>query len=420
LTAKFQSDLAPLLAVATDRERIAIEAVIAHGSGPAACEAAGLTTRQLHNRLATARRRLQRENLGAAAPPTGFVPTAIATGPNGEVRSVRSRAEGAEEHLPLQPEGFQLKFISTLTNAAGEVSAQWARAEPEKVAQWQAYVEAIKEQASYLTPALPSSAPASVDEEIITCLPWGDPHIGLLSWSSETGENWDLKRAEEATAQVMADLISRTPRSSQFRLIDLGDLFDAEDDKQVTPTAGHKLDVDSRSGKIARVAVRIFRNTIDLALQRHGRVHVNLLRGNHDPYKSLMLGLLLEAIYANEPRVKVEPFENPYQFFTFGQNAVMLHHGDGSKPQQMPGIFSCDPTWSVAKSAETRYVFTGHIHSQNRWDLPGCSVESFRTIAASNYWAHHKGYRSKRTLDCITLHATQGEISRVQQGLRAR
>jgi hypothetical protein len=417
LSAHFDADqLETILPHATEREAEAIRAVLAEGSGPKAAAATGLSLEALQSRIRCARNRWRRNQVGAAAPPEGFVPTHIATDSEGRIRSVRSRAELPEQHFPTVPAGHSVKGISTYLNAAGEPAGQWVKTDRQQQERWQAFREAMRSEAA-LVPALPlCPAPKACDEDLATWLPWGDPHIGLLAWHNETGESWDLKLVEQHTAQVMADLISRTPRSGQFILADLGDLFDAEDDKQSTPTAGHKLDVDCRAGKIARVAVRICRNAIDLALQRHGRVLVHLLRGNHDPYKSIMLGMWLEATYANEPRVTIAPYDNPYQFWQFGQNAVMLHHGDGSKPQQMGEIFACDPSWGPAKH---RYVYTGHIHSQNRWDLRGCSVESFRTIAAQNYWAHHKGYRSKRTLDCITLHRELGEISRVQQGLRS-
>lgn len=419
MTAKFQYDLSDLDALrphATPRELEAIDEVQRLGSAPAAAAALGVSVTAVHQRLGTLRRRARRAGLGAAAPPAGWTPVAVSSDGQGRVRAVRSVPEPTAEHLPPTPEGHEVKGVSTLLDASGEVRAQWVktdRAKAEAYAALRSAVEAIA--GEYVRPVLPTKAPSAVDLDLATILPWGDPHFGLLAWGAETGGvSWDLKLAEEASAQVFADLISRTPRSGVFVLSDLGDLFHADDDRQVTPTAAHKLDVDSRAGKIARVAVRIFRHAIDLALQRHARVSVRLLRGNHDPQKALMLGLILEGWYAAEPRVTIEPFEDVYQYWQHGDCAFMWHHGDGSKPQNMPGIFACHPSWGPAKH---RYIQTGHIHSQNRWDLPGCTVESFRTIAAPDQWSHWKGYRSGRTLDAITYHRELGEISRVQQGL---
>jgi hypothetical protein len=418
MTAKFQFDLSELrdaLPHATPRERAAAEALLEHGTGVPAAEALGITTSALHQRIKALRQRAALANTGAP-PPDGFRVTKVAQRGDGTVIAVQSRPEGdPDAHLPTIPDGHLIRGLSTLLGSDGTVTAQWVKTDRQAQAKVEAFAEAIRGLAQSVMPAPPVDAPPSVDSDLCTILPWGDPHVGALSWAAETGHSWDLKIAEECTVQVLADLISRTPRSEEFLLVDLGDLFHAEDDRQVTPTAGHKLDVDSRASKIVRVALRMFRTAIDLALQRHANVRVRLLRGNHDPYKSVAAGLWLEQAYQFEPRVTIEPFDDPYQFWQFGECGFMWHHGDGSKPQQMPQIFACHDVW---RQTQHRYIQTGHIHSQNRWDQPGCETESFRTAFPGDFWSHWKGYRSKRTLDAITYHRTHGEVSRLQQGVR--
>lgn len=413
------TDHADLLPHATtDRERAALEAIIEHGHGPTAAAACGVTLRALHLSVRRVRVRALKAAAGVVALPGMYVHS-VATDGDGQVKAIRHRLEDQQpaEADPLPP-GHVIKGVSQLVDGTGRELLRWTKSSRVEQERWQAYADAVRALAAEVPPAAPAADPTTpADADLCSILPWGDPHIGALAWAQETGQSWDLKVAEEITTQVLADLINRTPRSAWFGLVDLGDLFHAEDDKQATPTAGHKLDVDSRAGKIARVALRMCRQAIDLGLLRHERVWFRALRGNHDPYKTLMLTIWLEAIYVNEPRVIIEPSDNPYQFWTFGRNAWMWHHGDGSKPQQMPGVFSCDPSWGQAR---WRYIQTGHIHSQNRWDFPGCTVESFRTVFPGDYWSHWKGYRSGRTLDCITYHKDLGEISRVQQGVVAR
>jgi hypothetical protein len=415
MTAKFQfevSELADLLPIATPREAIAIQALLEHAHGPRAAAAAGLTMSALHQRIGCVRRRAQR---GAGVPAVpGMYPRQVTTGRDGTVVAVQHRPEQIAPDEPLPP-GHVISGVSQLVDGEGRELLRWTKTNRRQQDEWAAYEAAIRAVVASVPPAPPVPAPLAGDSDLLTVLPWGDPHIGALSWQQETGQSWDLALAEQQTTQVLADLITRTPRSRDFILVDLGDLFHAEDDAQRTPTAGHKLDVDSRAGKIARVALRMCRTAIDLALTRHDRVTFRALRGNHDPYKSLMLGLWLEATYAAEPRVTIAPCDNPYQFHQHGRCSFMWHHGDGSKPQQMPGIFACDDSWG---SARWRYIQTGHIHSQNRWDFPGCTVESFRTVFTGDYWSHWKGYRSGRTLDAITYHAEHGEISRISQGPR--
>lgn len=404
-----------LRAIATPLELAALDAIdAAGGNHAAAARALGINYDALRARVRTLKDRAVLKAAGAP-PPEGFQVTKIAQRGDGEIIAVQSRRAPTEPHHASIPDGHLVKGVSTLFGSDGTVTAQWVKTDRVAQAKLSAFSDAVRELIGDVPAEPPAPPPPAVDSDLCTILPWGDPHVGALCWAAETGHAWDLKIAEQCTVQVLADLITRTPRSEEFILVDLGDLFHAEDDKQVTPTAGHKLDADGRASKIIRIALRMFKSAIDLALQRHGRVRVRLLRGNHDPYKSVAAGLWLEQAYQFEPRVTIEPFDDPYQFWQWGDCGFMWHHGDGSKPQQMPQIFACHEVWGATKH---RYIQSGHVHSQHRWDFPGCEAESFRTVFPGDFWSHWKGYRSKRTLDAITYHRSHGEISRLQQGVR--
>ncbi|MEE8386490.1 MAG: oxidoreductase, partial [Dehalococcoidia bacterium] len=59
-----------------------------------------------------------------------------------------------------------------------------------------------------------------------------------------------------------------------------------------------------------------------------------------------------------------------------------------------------------------------HIHhsktqaATSAQDFTGCTVESFRILAASDAWGHQKGYRPLRDMKSITFHEEHGEVSR--------
>lgn len=411
MSAKFSLPVSELKPFATPRELEVIEALEANDmNGKQACAALGITHRALSLRLRACRQRMAAGRGPRGVP--GFYAKQITTGPSGDVTSTQWRPE--ESPQAELPPAHVIKGISQLVDGEGREILRWTKTSQAERDRWESFKAACAGLTADAPRFKPTKAPASVGDKLITVLPWGDPHIGMLSWATETGASWDLDIAEEVTAQVMGDLITRTPRSAEFWLCDLGDLFHAENDDNLTPHAKHRLDADGRSGKVVRVAARIFQAAIDLGLNRHGIVRVRLLRGNHDPYKCIALGMWLEAVYANEPRVTIEAYDNPYQAARWGDCAFMWHHGDGSKPQQMPEVFACMPEW---QGAAHRYIHTGHIHSQNHWDFRGCTVESFRTLAPADYWAHWKGYRSQRTLDAITYDQTLGEVSRVRQGI---
>lgn len=336
---------------------------------------------------------------------------------DGNVRGTSVQARPVGTHREALPPGHLISGLSTLFGADGEIKAQWAKTKLAQKEQWDAFWSACDEHVKlYRGVAEPLPSPDETAEDLCALYPLGDPHIGMLSWRQETGEDWDLKLAGSAFANGLDALVSRTPAAKVAYLINVGDFFHAEGDAQVTPRGGHKLDVDSRKAKVARLGFNLMRRMIDRLLQRHERVFVVNARGNHDPEMALMLALWLEAVYEREPRVTVLGAENPYIYMTFGTSLIGVHHGDGAKMEALPQIMATDKAedWGAARF---RYWITGHIHHQTRKEFPGCVVESFRTMAARDYWHHHRGYRSGRSLESIVLHLEYGEFARFTVGI---
>jgi hypothetical protein len=90
---------------------------------------------------------------------------------------------------------------------------------------------------------------------------------------------------------------------------------------------------------------------------------------------------------------------------------VGIHHGNGAKPDRLPGVMAADRAKDWGES-EFRYWWIGHWHNQTLKDYSGVSVESFRTLAAKDDYAFSNGYRAPRDMKCIILHSEYGEVSR--------
>ena len=114
---------------------------------------------------------------------------------------------------------------------------------------------------------------------------------------------------------------------------------------------------------------------------------------------------------ANEPRVTIDQSPAAFNYFRHGKTLVGCHHGNTCKPDRLPGVMAADRAKDWGES-EHRYWWIGHIHHQSVQDYPGCSVESFPTLAAKDAWATSGGYRSARNMKCIVLHAEFGEVAR--------
>ena len=46
------------------------------------------------------------------------------------------------------------------------------------------------------------------------------------------------------------------------------------------------------------------------------------------------------------------------------------------------------------------------------FEVPGCLIESFNTLAARDAWTAAHGYRSQRNMHCIVIDKNYGEIDR--------
>lgn len=317
-------------------------------------------------------------------------------------------AGGETEQLP--PE-FSVRRVSTMTGADGTTRVKWTSADRDRANQWAAFTAGCAEHvAQYRGIAEPLPPPADT-QETLTVHMLGDPHAGMLAWAPETGEHHDLAIWSARLRRALDLAVASSPPSRDAWIINIGDALHAQNAEQRTPGHGHKLDVDGRHGKVMRVFFDTFRWLIDRTLQKHERVSVFNLPGNHDPEVAAMIAMFLGAVYEREPRVTIDPGHAPYVYRAYGSTLIGMHHGDGAKQEALPGIMAHDvpELWGAAKH---RVWLTGHVHHQVRKDFPGCSVESFRILPPGDFWHRSKGYRAPRSQHTITYHPEFGEILR--------
>lgn len=333
------------------------------------------------------------------------------------VQSVKKRAAKAgysPEHDMTRtvPDGFLVRGVSTMYDKNGRIAAQWVKSAIDRERQEAIMREAFEAMAEALPRVESRPEPSTdFDSKLMACYPIGDAHIGMLSWPEETGEDWNLEIAERMHCTAMAHLVEAAPRSEEAVIINLGDWFHSDNLEGVTTRSGHVLDMDSRYAKMARVGIKIMRQCIDSALKKHKRVRVINAVGNHDDTGALMLSICLANVYENEPRVHIETSPSAFHYFRHGKCLVGVHHGHSTKADRLPGVMATDRAkdWGETTS---RMWWVGHIHHQSLKDYAGCTVESFRTLAAKDAYAHWGGYRAPRDMKCIVLHSEWGEVAR--------
>lgn len=330
------------------------------------------------------------------------------------------RIEGyaaARGHAPqhdmtrVAPAGFLVKGTSTLYDRKGGIAAQWVktRLDPQK---FEEMMTAMAESMAATLPRVDTiSGPEFFNEDTMAVYPLGDPHIGVLCWAMETGQDWDLRIAERSYLAAFDRIVSAAPSCKEAVIVNLGDYFHADNLENVTTRSGHHLDVDGRYAKMIDIGVIIVRRMIERALAHHESVRVINAIGNHDDTGAMWLSVCLKNTYENNPRVTIDVNPTPFHYVKFGKTFLGVHHGHTCKLDRLPGVMAADRPKEWGDS-EFRYWLTGHIHHDSKKEFGGCTVESFRTLAAKDAYANAGGYRALQDIKCLVMHKEHGEIER--------
>jgi hypothetical protein len=243
----------------------------------------------------------------------------------------------------------------------------------------------------------------------------GDPHLGMLAWPAETGNAFDLAIAERNLFAAVDRLVDLAPRTQKALIENLGDFFHA-DNKNSTTTKGTRLDTDGRWPKVLATGIKLMRRVIDRALQKHEHVTVINEIGNHDDHTSIVLSIALAQFYEHEPRVSIDTSPQSFHWYRFGKCLIGTHHGHNVKLTDLPGVMAVDQAKAWGET-EHRYWHVGHVHHDALKELPGCTVETFRTLAGKDAWHAGQGYRAGRDMKLIVLHKDHGEVGRHTVGI---
>lgn len=270
-------------------------------------------------------------------------------------------------------------------------------------------IAAMCEDAKGLAPMV--KAPKKAAKELLAVYPLGDPHFGMYAWARECGDDFDLDIAKRITTGAVDRLMTASPAADTGLILPLGDVFHMDDQTNQTPGHKNQLDADGRYVKVLQVGIQTFRHAVLRALEKHSKVIVRFVPGNHDPHAIWALAYSTAAFFSDEPRVTVDLTPAPFWYLQHGQVLIGSTHGDKTKPEQLPGIMAADQAvaWGATKH---RYWYTGHIHSQTLYEFPGVTCESFRTLAPKDAYATRHGYRAGRDMYCIVHHVDHGEVER--------
>lgn len=367
----------------TKQQALYLDAVNEHGGYRAAADALGISQGGVSDRIA-------RLKMHAAL--AGYAP---------------------EQHLtrPIAP-GLKMRGTSQLyRRGEAEPVLEWVKTSADEEMRKLAMRAAAEAMAEDLPRLLPVGPPGITACELLNLYTLTDSHVGMLAWHKESGEDWDLKIAEDTLVRCFQMMIERSPPAKVGFVNQLGDFLHSDGLVPITPTSGHVLDQDGRFSKMVGTVIRVLRRVVDMALARHGHVVVLLAEGNHDMAGSVWLRHMFAALYENEPRITVIDSEMPYYTHRHGVNMLAFHHGHLRKNDQLPILFASQfpALWGATTK---RYCHTGHRHHVEEKEHSGMTVFQHPTLAARDAYASRAGYVAERQVTALTYHDRWGEVAR--------
>jgi len=329
----------------------------------------------------------------------------------------RGWAPANDVENPIPP-GYHVKGVSTYYGPDGAKRGQWVKTQVDQEHKIALLLEAVENVAdNFRGQSEVVPAPTMLNDDLLCVYPMGDPHLGLYAWAAESGQDFDLQSGERNLVCAVDALVSLAPPARRALIANLGDFFHSDSKDNRTAHAGNPLDVDTRWAKVLSVGIRTMRRCIDKALQKHEHVTVICEIGNHDDHSAVMLAICLREYYCNNDRVHIDTSPDTFHWYRFGANLIGVTHGHRVKARDLPGIMAVDRKEDWGET-EFRHWYTGHVHHDTVKEYPGCTVETLRTLASSDAWHHHSGYRSGQDMKCDVWHRKYGRVNRHIVGIR--
>lgn len=371
-----------------DIQRETVEACIQAGSGAAAAKLLGRHHSTINRRINCIVMQAERQGLLGDHKANGTVPSAFFA----ETSVMRKR----------NPETGEM-----------EVAIDWTKSRLDKSQEIDAYHAFIDGMATEIKPAKKIPLPGHMfANDIATAILLGDPHIGMLAHAVETlAEDYDLDKGIADIKAAIDHAVDIAPPAIEGWMINLGDLTHANDTRNATPGGGNILDVAARHNQVMRAAGAVMRYCITKMLTKFKTVKVINARGNHDKDAAFAINMFLEGVYENEPRVEVLGNDSKFNMLEFGQNLIMVNHGDGISDNRLAGVMTRLFAEAWGRTTYHR-IWTGHVHHRQKKEHDsGALIETFPILPPVDEWHASAGYGAERGITMINLHREYGQVS---------
>lgn len=239
-----------------------------------------------------------------------------------------------------------------------------------------------------------------------------DCHIGKLSMSFETGEDYNNQIAVKRVKEGVDGIIEKTKGFNIDKVLFIGgnDILHIDTPKRTT-TSGTPQDTDGMWYSNFLIAKELYIDVLTRLIEV-ADVHFVFNPSNHDFTHGFFLANVIETYFKDCKNITFDCDIKHRKYFRYYDNLIGTSHGDGAKTQDLPLLMAQEsPEWSSTKH---RYVYTHHVHHKTSKDFIGVTVESLRSPSGTDSWHHRQGYQHAAKAIEGFLHSKEhGQIARI-------
>jgi hypothetical protein len=242
----------------------------------------------------------------------------------------------------------------------------------------------------------------SADEMLLVCV--YDVHVGKLC--TDGGDNG--QKAIRANLELF-EQVSVKPKCVE--LVFGGDFVNIDNERGTT--RGTPQDNDRDWVDIKFEAWDVAEQIIEIWRRLGAPLTVRFIPGNHDNGTMYDFSAGFEKIY-QATDVVCQRSRDEMQALVYGQNLIVLEHGDGIKPKTCVSVIAnkYPRMWGVTRF---RFVVTGHLHHVHEYDV-GVTILQQPSLSGSDRWHLKNGYDSPKGMRMYRFDSLRGKTVTYQVG----
>jgi hypothetical protein len=250
------------------------------------------------------------------------------------------------------------------------------------------------------------------DESHLLVIDAADIHVGKLSSSYETGEDYDddeaVRRAEEGVFSVVESAM--TYKIDHIVFVVGNDILHVDNARNTT-TAGTPQDVSSMWYDSFNTAFSMYIRLLSF-LSELSPVTVVYNPSNHDYTSGFFLCQALKAWFNKYDNISWDDDMKHRKYFRYHNSLIGTTHGDGAKVEDLPLLMAVES--KDFTECSHRYFYTHHKHHKVAKDYIGVTIESVRSPSSADSWHHRNGYQhAPKSVEGFIHSKKRGQVARI-------